>query len=70
MAEAAPASLVKFLYHLTRDFIPLGVIEHALERTRSDRDELAPGAHKDYCVLIARQLAYDPTVVDTSERSG
>lgn len=63
LAPVAPDKLTRFLYYMTRDFIPLGVIEHALERTRSDTDKLPSGPHTEYCERTARELVYEETPV-------
>lgn len=55
-ADEAPDMLVRFIYYLTRDFIPIGVIDHAMSRARAERDPLPSGAHRDYADETAREL--------------
>ncbi len=64
LAAVAPELLERFLYHLTYDFVPFGVVEYALQRAQSERGPLPPGPALDYANRAARELAYRPTPVD------
>ncbi len=64
LADVAPELLVRFLYHLTHEFVPFGAVEFALQRAQSERGPLPPGPASEYAEKAARELAYVPTPVD------
>lgn len=59
LADDAPDQLVRFLYFLTRDFVPFGVIDHALHRARTETYPLQGSDHRAaYADVVARELVY------------
>lgn len=60
LADDAPDMLRRFIYYLTRDFIPFGVIDHAMSRARSENYPLPDGDVREYADKTARELVYVP----------
>lgn len=64
MATEAPPFLASFIYFLTKDFVPFGVVDYAMQRARERVDPVPPSPVKEYAERVARELAYKPTSVD------
>jgi hypothetical protein len=63
LADGAPDRLKFFIYYLTRDFVPLGVVDYAMQRARDMPETPPPGPARDYADRISRELMYKPTPV-------
>lgn len=59
LADMAPEMLQRFVYFLVRDFIPFGVVEHALHRARSETFPLPKDAIAAYAWTVSRELVYE-----------
>lgn len=57
-ADVAPELLQRFIYNLTRDWVPVGVVEAALSKARSETYPLT-GKHAEMAEDVARQLVYE-----------
>lgn len=57
-AEDAPLLLQRMLFILTHDWIPVGVVESALAKARSQSYPLT-GKHAEWAEDVARQLVYE-----------
>ncbi len=63
LADDAPELLERFIYHLTHDFVPFGLVDYALQRAQSDSRPPPMGPAREYANRTARELAYEPTPV-------
>ncbi len=64
LADEAPELLERFIYHLTHEFAPFGMVEYALQHAQADRAPLPPGPACDFANRTARELVYQRTPVD------